>query len=182
MQKKASELDVLEVMFHRGLIDSNSQLERQYHWLRAGLDGEMKMLSLLKDKLYGSPHIIHDLTIEYRGVTQIDILVLWKNYWWVIEVKNYAGLLHIYDKQTILRGKEMTSDPIPAMRNRIRVLSELAKSISPKIKVQGSFILVHNDSEIDNQSNEDFEFVTVNQISRVIYEHSQDRYSYTEYE
>lgn len=170
MKKNLSRLDVLDEMYHRGLLRSDSTEERDYFWLKAGRLGELKLKNLIFER-NPNCHLIHDLTIDYEGLTQIDLLVFWKNFWWVVEVKNYAGIFECKNNQCILRGQALRSDPIAAMRNRLRIITSLAKSIDPNIIVSGAFINIHPNGELIIDSVENFDFLTCNQIDRTIWQH-----------
>ena len=182
MSRQFSELEVLNEMFYRGLLEKGSLLEEHYYWLRSGFDGEMEMLKRLREKLFSQPNIIYDLTIELNGITQVDFLVLWRNYWWVIEVKNYAGIFELRNNECFLRGKELRSDQLAAMRKRMRIIRQVAQRISSKIKVAGNFVLIHQDGELLSKIDEEFEVVTSNQVSRIIFEHGQNQILYSDHE
>ena len=177
---KINRLMVLEEMFHRDLLGKNSDEAKEYFRLRAGLDGELELMAWLQARIKNNDAIIHDLSINYYGQTQIDILVMWDYYWWVIEVKNYDGIFIVTNHSNTLREWKMPVDQFAAMRNRLNIVKQAAKSIDARIMVQGSFILIHPDGEIQTDKSEEFEVLTRPQINRAISRQLEQNYQYTE--
>lgn len=189
MSDKLKRLDVLEEMFYRQLLVKGSEEERDYYWLSRGRQGELEMLELLKKKLQGCARLYHDVQLDFNGHTQVDILVIWDYFWWVIEVKNIAGVFEIRDNNCFIGSKSTRNNYIVRMRNRIRIIEELANAINPKIKVEGSFILINPQGELVADQLPEFPILTVNQIDRHLdqvidhqnpcYHHEQtDKYHY----
>lgn len=159
--------DVLEEMVARELIPKNSDLYKKYLWLKNGEEGENECYEWLRSKIpYGA--IYRNLEIEYNARTQIDLLVLSDAFWWVIEVKNYNGVFEYRDQRNELRGAPMHVDPIQSMRMRMRIVRDLAMSIDPRIKVEGSMIFIHPESEAIVDNIEEFQIVMRHQFNRHI--------------
>lgn len=165
---KINRLLVLDEMSKRGLLPIHSDLKKEFVRLKAGLEGELDLLDWLKRRLGSDVTIIHDLPIKYFNRTQVDIFVVWDEYWWVIEVKNYDGVLEVEEDKNIYNGRTLSVDQIAVMRNRMRIMSDLAHSIDSRIKVEGSFILIHPDSVLRIDKLEDFEILTRNEINHAI--------------
>lgn len=168
MQESLSLLDILEEMYHRELLDPASDFFQKFIWLKHGAVGEEECMIWLREELPVGARIYHDVELEYNGKTQVDLLVMADEFWWVIEVKNYRGIFKVKDQTYELNGKAMQSDPIGAMRNRMRIMKELAFLIDPKIQVEGSMIFIHQESEVVLDRQEKFTVVLRHQLNRHI--------------
>ena len=165
MSNKLTKLDVLREMHYRGLIKKGSKEDRDYHWLTKGLEGELDMLQRLKDKIKDRARVLHDVSIDCNGWTQIDLLVLWDKLWWVIEVKNYWGIFRVEGDKNYLNDQPLRKNYLMDMSNRIRIVEELASSIDKQIQVQGSFILINEDGDLQIDQKPAFPILTRNQIN-----------------
>lgn len=159
--------DILEEMIAREVIQRNSENHKKYFWLKNGEEGELECQEWLHSKIPNAT-ILHDLQFEFNGRTQVDFLLITDNFWWVIEVKNYNGVFTYRNQVNELRGSIMNHDQILAMRNRMRIIKELAASINPKILVEGSMVFIHPESEVFIESNEEFDIVMRHQFNRHI--------------
>ena len=165
MLKTLTSLDVLEEMFARDLLDPQSEVYRDYVWQKNGDLGELECLDWLRRALPGAV-IHHDLELDYNGQTQVDLLVLADQAWWVIEVKNYLGVFSYDGVECKLRGQSMRSDQVVAMRNRVRIIKELAHAIDSRIQVEASMIFIHKEGEAVLAGEEDFAVVMRHQLNR----------------
>lgn len=161
-------LDVLEERMARGLIEVKSEEGRDFVWRKCGALGEAECLKWLQKALPDVPSIFHDVAIDYHGSTQIDLLVLTDDCWWVVEVKNYSRPFEYINHSGELSGHSMRSDQMAVMRNRMRIVRELAASIDARIQVEGTMVFIHPESEVRIESQEDFYIVTRNQFNRHI--------------
>lgn len=168
MQESLSLLDILEEMYHRELLDPASDFFQKFIWLKHGAVGEEECMIWLREELPAGARIYHNIELEYNGKTQVDLLVMADEFWWVIEVKNYRGIFKVKDQTCELNGKAMQSDPMGAMRNRMRIMKELAFLIDPKIQVEGSMIFIHQESEVVLDRQEKFTVVLRHQLNRHI--------------
>lgn len=165
---KVNRVTVLKEMYLRDLLPFGSDLEKEYLRLKAGIDGEMELVNWLKELLGINSTILYDLHFKHFNRTQVDLMVLWDEYWWVIEVKNYDGLFEFSQNENKLRDWRMAVDQLASMRNRLRIVKDLAGSLDPRIQVDGSFMMIHPDGDIKVDSDEKFEILTRNQIKRAI--------------
>ena len=171
-------LDVLTERFHRGLIENYSPEMKDYYWRSSGLDGEMRMKEILEEYIKDQALIVHDLSIDYNGQTQVDFLVMWDAYWWVIEVKNYSGLFTFEEETCYLNGYPLRRNQLSDMQNRLRIMKEVAASVDPRIQVEGSFILVHPHGVCKLSKSHNFEVLTCNEIKLSIEMKLQASYAY----
>ena len=156
-------IDLLDEMVARDLVDISTDLYRDYVWLRNGALGEKECLDWLRNEL-GSAVIFHNIELEFNGRTQIDILVVADNVWWVVEVKNYQGVFEYQDQTGKLRGHSMHTDPIASMRNRMRIMKDLAQMVDNRIVVEGSMIFINPESEVRFDTQEPFHIVMRHQF------------------
>lgn len=162
-------LDLLDEMNARELIDKKTELFRDYIWLKNGELGELVCLDWLQKEL-GPVVIYHNLELDYNGRTQVDLLVVADNVWWVVEVKNYQGVFEYQDQTGKLRGRSMHTDPIASMRNRMRIMKDLAQTLDNRIVVEGSMIFINPDSEARVNTSENFYIIMRHQFKRHISE------------
>lgn len=160
-------LDLLDEMNARELIDKKTELFRDYIWLKNVELGELVCLNWLQKEL-GPVVIYHNLELDYNGRTQVDLLVVADEVWWVVEVKNYHGVFEYITQISSLRGQPMHTDPIASMRNRMRIMKDLAASIDRRITVEGSMIFIHPESEARVDLQEGFDIIMRNQFNRHI--------------
>lgn len=171
MTESLSLIDVLEEMFHRDLLEPESEGYQQFVWQKHGALGEAECLEWLLKELPEGVALFSDVEVEFNGRTQVDLLVLADEFWWVIEVKNYRGIFKYRDQVCELNGRAMQSDQIAAMRNRLRIMRELAQKIDPLIQVAGSMIFIHPEGEaVVEGPREGFSIVMRHQLNRHIYD------------
>ena len=176
---KVNRFMVLEEFYKRNLLNAESDLEKEYLRLKSGFEGEKELASWLKRRLGAESTVLHNLEIKKFNRTQVDLMVLWDNLWWVIEVKNYGGLFKISDKENVLGDWRMPVDQLASMRNRLRIMEELARSVDSQIQVEGSFVMIHPDAEVIMQDEEKFDVLTRNQINRAISRRMTEYHSYS---
>ncbi|MCZ0725477.1 nuclease-related domain-containing protein [Aerococcus kribbianus] len=163
---KFTRYQLLEEMYLRDLITKDSKLYRDYYWRKLGAEGEQEMGQFLQQYLPKQCQIIHDITFEFSGKTQCDFLLLGDRVWWLVEVKNYNGVMEYKNNQSLLRGEALRSDQFAAMRNRQRIIENMAHSVDPTTKVIASMVFIHPNSEVKWDSDEQFTIITRNQIKR----------------
>ena len=171
MNKKIYRLDILIEYFYRGLLQKDSPELRDYYRGICGRAGENSMREILEEELQDQCLIIHDLLIEFNGLTQVDFLLMWNNFWCVIEVKNYSGLLRVENNICYHNDESLSKNQLAVMQNRLRIIKELAHKINPQIIVKGLFILIHPEGDHQIDAKYDFEILTRNQIKRYIRTH-----------
>lgn len=170
MKSKLSQLDFLEEMFLRDLIDPQSEAYQHYVWQSQGASGEKECLAWLKEALPAGCLIFPDLELELNGRTQVDLLVLADDVWWVIEVKNYRGVFSYQNYSCEINGFPMQTDQIASMRKRMNIMKELAHKIDPSLQVIGTMIFIHPEGEAHVERQEDFSIVMRHQLNRHIQE------------
>lgn len=166
MEKNLTQLDVLAEWHARELLDENSEVFKQYSRVKNGYHGELECMEWLRKYLQEGVVIHHDVELEYNGRTQVDLLVLADEVWWVVEVKYYAGIFEYRQQVSSLSGYAISSDPIAQMRNRMRIMKELVNRIDTRIRVEGSMIFIHPESEVRMDSEEDIAVVMRHQLGR----------------
>lgn len=159
--------EVLEEMFARDLLDPQSEVYRDFVWQKNGELGELECLDWLCRSLSGVV-IYHDLELDYNAQTQVDLLVLADQAWWVIEVKNYARVFSYDGLECKFRGQGMRSDQVVAMRNRVRIIKELARAIDSRIQVEASMIFIHKEGEAVLAGEQGFAVIMRHQLNRHI--------------
>lgn len=170
MSQSLALIDVLEEMFYRDLLEPESDGYQQFVWQKHGALGEAECLEWLLKELPEGVALFSDVEVEFNGRTQVDLLLLADEFWWVIEVKNYRGVFKYHDQVCELNGRPMQSDQIAAMRNRLRIMRELAHQIDPLIQVAGSMIFIHPEGEAVVECKEGFSIVMRHQLNRHIYD------------
>ncbi|MCZ0717434.1 nuclease-related domain-containing protein [Aerococcus kribbianus] len=157
-------LALLKEMQARKLLSNKADLEREWSWQEKGMQGEKTMEELLVEDLPQVVTILHDVTLEFAGLTQCDFIALTANFWLLVEVKNYNGLMTYQDQRCRLRGEDLRADQMAAMRNRLRIVKKLAHSVDPKLVVEAAMVFIHPNGEVEWDSQEDFAILTRNQI------------------
>lgn len=165
---KIERLALLKEMHARKLLSDQAELERELSWQEKGMQGEETMEELLVEHLPQEVTIRHDVTLGFGGLTQCDFIVLTANFWLLVEVKNYNGLMTYHDQRCRLRGEDLRADQMAAMRNRLRIVKNLAHSVDPKLAVEAAMVFIHPNGEVEWDSQEDFAILTRNQIHRYL--------------
>lgn len=163
-----SRLSILEERYQRNLLLARSPEAKDFHWLKAGLAGELEVFYWLQNSLSDRARLIHDLSVDYKGQTQIDILVMWDKHWWLIEVKNYQGFFESKYHISYIDDESIRTDVLGSMRRRIRIVTELAQSIHSSLTVSASLVLIHPQCDYRIDEAVDFDIVTRNQFDRLI--------------
>lgn len=159
-------LEVLDEYFWRDLLDQESEAFTNYLWQKNGAQGEAECLAWLIKALPEGVVIYQDLEIKFNGRTQVDLLLVADDWWWVIEVKNYRGVYSHNGQTNELSGYSMQSDQLAAMRNRMRIMTELAGIVDRRIRVEGTMVFIHPECDIKIKSQEDFAIVLRHQFNR----------------
>lgn len=170
MNPELTELDFMQECYIRDLYKNDDYMIRRYNYLLSGFEGEKIMYDWLLQNLPAHAVILHDTWMEYRGITQIDLLVLLNNIIWVIEVKHYNGYFKYEDNVCTLNGHRMSNDQIAQMRNRILIMKDVIEKSGQEIQLKGSMIFTHQNSEISVPPEKTFNTMTLNQINRYLHE------------
>lgn len=166
MNPNLTQLDFIQECYIRGLYTQDYQMTRKYQYLIRGHQGEKIMYDWLKRNLPPHTLIIHDIWMEYRGITQIDLLVLINNLIWIIEVKHYNGYFQYKDNVCSLNGYRMDKDQIAQMRNRLLIIEDIIKLSKKDFQIKGTMVFTHENSEISIPPEVTFETLTLNQVKR----------------
>ncbi|WP_311432220.1 nuclease-related domain-containing protein [Facklamia hominis] len=164
----------LQELYYRGALKKGSPEWREYFALKYGIEGEAQANEYLKRHLPKNIKLIHNLNLDIAGKTQIDYLILARHLWWVIEIKNYNGVLKYENQQATLRGEAFHNDPFAAMRRRMTLVKELSQQTQRSLNVVGTFISIHPEGEVIWDSQEAFDIVMRHQLNRYLVQKIQD--------
>jgi len=92
LEALASRLSRLDLEKHR--------IEEEVRIVRAGVNGEKRLVSVFEKYVYRKPHaVFHDLNLKSSGLFQIDTLFLSRQGATILEMKNIAGRIHFPAEQ-----------------------------------------------------------------------------------
>lgn len=168
MNLNLTELDFMQECYIRGLYQADQKMTQKYKYFSSGYQGEKVMFDWLCQHLPAHATILHDFWIEYRGVAQVDLLVLINNIIWVIEVKHYNGYFQYEDKVCLINGYRMDKDHLSQMRNRLLIMKDIIKQNSKDFELIGTMIFTHENSEISIPPEPTFDTLTLNQVKRYL--------------
>lgn len=169
-----SYLDYLEVCRRRGTDDDNL-----YQKVNKGMMAENQLYEMLEDHFQDRVvdyDILADIHLESYQSIQIDLLILTPAVIWLIEVKNYQGVLRHEGTDLYLNDYCLERNEIEHCRIRKRVLENILRKYLSKIPpIKSSLFLMHKNSEYERSVDlEDIDIVTLNAANRVIREWIQE--------
>lgn len=168
MNPNLTELDFMQECYIRGLYRDDRQMTQKYKYFLSGEQGEKVMHDWLLQNLPAHATILHDFWMEYRGLAQVDLLVLLNNIIWIIEVKHYNGYFQYQDNVCTLNGHRMNKDYISQMRNRLLIMEDIIQQSGSDMQLKGTMIFTHEHSEISIPPELTFDTLTLNQAKRYL--------------
>ena len=128
---------------------------------RAGIRGEKFTSKLIRETLRNDDTLLCNVRISFEGKkTEIDNVILNKRGIYIIEVKNYVGIitggLNDYEwskTKTTASGNEYTSvvkNPINQVRRQVYLLANYLKANGINIWVEGYAFLVEGNSPVQS--------------------------------
>lgn len=119
----------------KGTLDprAETRLEKELRLIRAGIDGEQRILYELKNS-HMDMFILQDLSLEHEGLTaQIDFLVITPQRNFVIECKNLVGNIEINSRGDFIRSfeggkREGIYSPITQNQRHLELIKALRKA------------------------------------------------------
>ena len=112
---------------------AEARLEKDLRLVRAGIDGERRILYELKNS-HMDIFILQDLFLEHEGLTaQIDFLVITPQRNFVIECKNLVGNIEINSRGDFIRSfeggkREGIYSPITQSQRHLKLIKALRKA------------------------------------------------------
>jgi Nuclease-related domain len=156
VREKPILLEQLEALLRRLLQDHHRrrQVQDDYNKKLSGFKGELAIdypLSFLREDQY---FILHDLRLfDSIHFFQIDTLIVSKNFFLIIEVKNIAGTL-IFDSEShqLVRTTEDKEEAFPnpvnqVMRHRLQLKNWLENHHFPSIPIE-TLVVISNERSI----------------------------------
>ena len=128
---------------------------------RAGIRGEKFTIKLIRETMRNEDILLCNVRISFEGKkTEIDNVILNKRGIYIIEVKNYVGIitggLNDYEwskTKTTASGNEYTSvvkNPINQVRRQVYLLANYLKANGINIWIEGYAFLVEGNSPIQS--------------------------------
>lgn len=124
---------------------------RYFSAKKKGERGEALISSLLGDTVAGEKYIINDLliTTETGSTCQIDHIVINKFGIWVIETKNYSGIIYGNENrqewtQVLAYGNVKNRFYNPIKQNKTHIY-HLSKLLKPNIKIYNIVVFINAD-------------------------------------
>ena len=140
--------------FHRLSIN-----DEQKRILLAGFEGEKKALKILK-QLPSEYYILNHLQIPSRGdyTTEIDFVVIGPNRIFIVEIKNYSGILkgtaedlqwkHIKKDKNGKQISKKIENPILQVNRQVSVIERILSSTGIVATVSGIVLFVNKRSKL----------------------------------
>lgn len=119
--------------------------------------GERTVIKALGNDVEGRHYLINDLIIADGDQTsQLDHVYINENGIWVIETKNYSGMIYGKEqneswKQVLAYGHEKHSFYNPVKQNNTHIY-RLGKLLNPPIKLHGIVVFASLDADLSNVS------------------------------
>lgn len=129
-----------------------------HHNLSSGMLGEESFLTFIKRYGHTNWTIYGDYWFHYGKRMQVDFLVITSDRWLVVEVKHYDGMFEYKDNERYLNGRLMDDNYLSSMDLRVKKIRHIAHSFHPNLTVEGLMVFIHENAEIDIQSDYAFDF------------------------
>lgn len=165
--KKNKELVYLEIA-HIRKVELPSDGEKRLYYLLRGYNGEKMVLDWLIK--FGSEtwEIIGDYWFDNGKRLQADFIVITKDTWYVLEVKNYDGDFQYLDYDCVLNGKLLKDNIVTKMQERINRLTHMASEIPHSVNVTGAMIFINEHSQVSLDTKVNYDVVLRHQLRSYI--------------
>ncbi len=142
-----SQLDFYQILAIRGS-DFFTEQKKLYKSLEAGVKGEQKVMKYICE--YAPPHwtVLQNVWLRDFDRFECDIILLTGNQVYVIEVKNYQGVLVYENGRCFYNTHETSLNPFEQIRTNHLNLKRMCARISPSIDVQATVIFAGDDHEV----------------------------------
>lgn len=128
---------------------------------RAGRAGEHFITGLIQEVLWDEDVLLTNVELSFDGKpTEIDNLIINSNGVFIIEAKNYSGILYgteadyEWTKVKISEGgqmyQKMVKNPIKQVNRQIYILANKLKQAGVEVWVEGFVFLVERNSPVDS--------------------------------
>lgn len=146
--KKSHELIQLEICQRRGIVLDDHKMKRLYT-LSKGFEGEHTVYQWLQNYGRGQLDLVTDYWFNHGKDMQVDLLVLLRNRWIVIEVKNYFGHFEYRNHECYLNGKLMSDNHFNQLAHRTKRLQHIANDFDNNIKVESVMVFIDEHCEVN---------------------------------
>ncbi|WP_020007735.1 nuclease-related domain-containing protein [Salinicoccus albus] len=157
---KSKELIYYEALSQRSVLseDERRKLER----LRKGYAGEIGYDRMLDEAGHAGLLIYRDLWLRIGEATlQIDSLIIGEHVMVVNEIKNYSGRYAVDGGRWLLKGRQISEDPIAQASRTAGKLLRLKKFIPYHFTVDKRAVFVNPDFHLVSCSGESGQFIVV---------------------
>lgn len=129
---------------------------------QAGEEGEQEAWKLVQSVLRPNDRLLRNVAISYEDRrTELDLVVVNENGVFIIEVKNYKGILSgreddfEWEKISQSRGgnfySKQVKNPIRQVKRQIYLLAHYLQYYGERVWVEGYVILLHNQSPVRSE-------------------------------
>ena len=150
---------------------------------RAGKRGELLFEDMVEDILQDGDVLLNNVSLSVDGKqTEIDNLIINKNGIFIVEIKNYNGMLYgstddfeWIKKKTSPGGNVFTKkvkNPIKQTKRQIHILSECLKADGIRVWIEGYVYFINQNSPVDDESVID----DIGQLDRIIHKNQEKQY------
>lgn len=138
------------------------------YYLSRGYEGEKVVLYWIQKFGSESWLIIADYWFDNGKLLQADFIVVTEDTWYVIEVKNYDGDFQYKNYDCILNGKLLADNIMTKMQERMNRVKHMTSEMKRPIKVEGAMIFINEHSQVEIDSELDYDIVMRHQLRSYI--------------
>lgn len=142
-----SQFDFYEILAIRGS-DYFTEQKKLYKTLEAGIEGERKVLKYIQEYAPSYWTVLQNVWLRDFDRFECDLIVLTRNQVYILEVKNYHGLLVYENGRCFYNGQETSLNPFEQIRTNHINLNRMCARISSGIDVQAAIIFAGDDHEV----------------------------------
>lgn len=169
MTNKINNLDFLQTCHKYGV-----RTDEKIDHLIKGQKAENEVYNILSHHLNNSEieyKILTDVNLHNFHKTQIDIILILNGFVWIIEVKNYNGLLKLSNQKLQLNNFKFERNEIEYCNTRTQVVKNTLKDELEKMpKIKTSMFLMNENSEFETDSEVPIEVISRNMVNRIVKE------------
>lgn len=143
-ERKPSE----ELLYYRALKNREGLTEDEHYKLirlESGYEGELTYDEIFENIIKHLP-VFRDIYLKIDGsVVQCDALIVHDDGYVLHEIKNYNGEYSYNGDQWLLRGKEISEDPIIQLERTRKKFIKLQYTNKIQLDIEGKVIFTHSD-------------------------------------
>ncbi|MFC3900321.1 nuclease-related domain-containing protein [Aliicoccus persicus] len=147
-ERKPSE----ELLYYRALskrVDLSKNQQLKLKRLESGYEGECTYDEVYESIISHLP-VFRDVYLEIEGShVQCDALIVHDNGYLLHEIKNYNGEFHYNGNQWLLRGNEVSEDPIIQLERTRKKFIKLKYSNNVQFNIDGKVVFTHIDFSLE---------------------------------